>query len=58
MFECFRQKLSMPEFSNKDCTKQIKELLADKIWAPQLVNVFISRYLLQSKECNINKGIF
>jgi hypothetical protein len=48
----------MPEFSYKECLKKIKEYLANKHTSSQLVNLFITRYLLQSEECNISKGIF
>lgn len=54
----YRQKLSMPEFSHKECTKKFKELLTNKVWSLQLVNVFVARYLLQAKECSVTKGNF
>lgn len=48
----------MPELSNKECIKRIKTLLANKVWSPQLANVFVTRYLLQAQECNISKGAY
>jgi len=48
----------MFEFSNKECIKKIKKLLTNKIWSEQLVNVFVSQYLLRAKECNVSKGNF
>lgn len=48
----------MPKFSNKECTKKIKELLANKVSSSQLVNVFVTRYLLQTQECNVSEGNF
>lgn len=48
----------MPKFSYKECLKKIKEYLANKLLASQLANLFITRYLLQSEECNISKGMF
>jgi len=51
-----RNKLSVSKFSNKECVKKIKELLANKLWSLQLANVFVTRYLLQSQECNVSEG--
>lgn len=48
----------MNKFSNKKCIKKMKELLENDAWSSQLVNVFVTRYLLQSNECKVSKGIF
>lgn len=56
MFPVFRQKLFINKFSNKKCIQRIKELLENDAWSSQLVNVFVTRYLLQSKECKMSKG--
>jgi len=36
----------------------MKDLLANKSWSSDLVNVFTTRYLLQARECNVSKGSF
>lgn len=54
----FRNKLFMSDYSNKECIKKIKEFLLNKVWSLQLINAFITRYLLNAQECNISKGIF
>lgn len=54
----FRNKLSMSELSTKECVKRIKTLLMNKVWSTQLVNVFVTQYLIKAKECNVTKGIF
>lgn len=51
-----RNKLSMLVFSNKECIKKMIKLLAIKDWSSQLVNVFVTQYLLQAQECNVFKG--
>lgn len=58
----FRKQFSNCEFtnnakSNKERVKQIKELMSNDVWSSKLVNVFVTRFLLQAKECNISKGI-
>ncbi|CAI6367525.1 unnamed protein product [Macrosiphum euphorbiae] len=52
-----REKLNMSEScSNKECVKKMKNLLVVKDWSSDLVNVFVSQYLLQAHECNVSKG--
>ncbi|KAL4150064.1 hypothetical protein QTP88_003905 [Uroleucon formosanum] len=51
-----REKLNMSECSNKECVKKMKNLLVIKDWSSDLVNVFVSQYLLQAQECNVSKG--
>ncbi|KAF0757208.1 Ribosomal biogenesis protein LAS1L [Aphis craccivora] len=52
-----REKLTLSDcYSNKECTKKIKDLLVNKSWSSDLVNVFTTRYLLQAHECNVSKG--
>ncbi|XP_060879384.1 uncharacterized protein LOC132951605 [Metopolophium dirhodum] len=52
-----REKLNMSECcSNKECVKKMKNLLIIKDWSSDLVNVFVSQYLLQAHECNVSKG--
>ncbi|XP_025203994.1 uncharacterized protein LOC112600885 [Melanaphis sacchari] len=52
-----REKLTFSEsYSNKECIKKMKDLLANKDWSSDLVNVFTTRYLLQAHECNVSKG--
>lgn len=41
---------------NKECIKKMKELLANKDWSSNLINVFTTRYLLQAQECTVAKG--
>lgn len=48
----------MFEYSNKECIKKIKEFLVNKVWSLQLINVFVSKYLLHARECSNSKGIF
>lgn len=48
----------MSECSNKECVKKMKNLLVIKDWSSDLVNVFVSQYLLQAQECNVSKGNF
>ncbi|XP_026810744.1 uncharacterized protein LOC113552198 [Rhopalosiphum maidis] len=52
-----REKLTLSECSsNKECIKKMKDLLANKSWSSDLVNVFTTRYLLQARECSVSKG--
>ncbi|VVC31397.1 Hypothetical protein CINCED_3A019295 [Cinara cedri] len=51
-----KTKLSVPSFSYKECIKKIKEFLANKVYTSQLVNAFVTRYLMNAQECNSIKG--
>jgi len=48
----------MPECSNKECVKKIKDFISRKDWSSDLVNVFTTQYLPQAHECNVSKGSF
>lgn len=41
----------MPTSSYKECIKKIKEFLANKVYTSQLVNAFVTRYLINAQEC-------